>query len=156
MAERPLVWLYRGTLVHVVDGDTADIQVTRDIDFGFRQQMQLSAVMRFRLSGIDTPEASGATRIMGATARVQLGDLLYPGPLQVESLGQPDKYGGRWDARVIAFPVVKGFVQAMGIDVAQHLLRTGYAQAYDGKGARPKWDPSAPYPLAPAGIEGSG
>ena len=151
MAERPLLWLYRGDLVRVIDGDTADIRVTRDIDFGFRMQHQMSAVMRFRLEGIDTPEASGATRMMGVAARVELGDLLYPGPFQLESRGEPDKYGGRWDARIVVFGrTMDGArtVQAgMGIDVCEYLLRHGFAQRYTGAGPRPVWDPAARYPL---------
>lgn len=142
-------WVYSGELVRVIDGDTAVLRVARPIDFGFRMAHQLSAVVTFRLTGIDTPELVGATRAIGERARDRLHDMLTvqtglgewrPTPLRVLSLGEPDKYGGRWDARVL-------LDFAVPLDVGELLVRQGYAQSYSGKGPRPTWDPAAPYPL---------
>jgi len=139
-------WEYLGELVHVVDGDTVDLRVMRDVvaDFGFRMDMRLrlSAVMRFRLVGVDTPESTGPCRLFGKLAANVLAVMLSTADsIRVESLGEPDKYGGRWDARI--------FVETPSglLDVAEVLVSNGYAQRYDGKGPRPTWNPEARYPL---------
>lgn len=139
--ENRSAWVYRGALVRVVDGDTVDIRVSRELDFGFRLRHELSAVMRFRLVGIDTPELTGPTKLLGRVAAHTLTWMLA-GPLTVESLGEPDKYGGRWDGRILARRENGAL-----FDVSQELIRLGYAKAYTGQGPRPTWDPSAPYPL---------
>lgn len=130
-------WVYSAELVRAIDGDTVVMRVSRPVDFGFRQQHELSGVYTFRLSGIDTPERTGPTRDMGESARMMLLRLLSLGPNTVHSLGEPDKYGGRWDARILVGEV----------DVGAKLVELGYALPYDGKGPRPTWDPAAPYPL---------
>lgn len=137
-------WIYRGELVHVVDGDTVDLRVSRPDDFGFRMWSERSAVMRFRLSGIDTPERTGTTRVMGLAAAAFLQDLLKDARhIEVESLGEADKYGGRWDARIRLL----GDAPDVWVDVGQYLVLLGYARAYHGKGPRPTWNPALPYPL---------
>lgn len=52
---------YRAELVKVVDGDTVDLKV----DLGF----YLSAALRFRVLGVDTPELRGGTDETKAKAR---------------------------------------------------------------------------------------
>ena len=145
-------WIYRAKLVRVVDGDTLDLRVERDVDFGFRMLHQLSAVMRFRVVGIDTPEKTGPTRELGRACTAYVERLLMPGlPLEVESFGEADKYGGRWDADV-RFNLVTDAAgpPARWVSLARHLVTLGYAQPYDGKGSRPSWDPTEPYPLPKA------
>lgn len=135
------LWLYRvEQLVKLTDADTLLLRVRRPIDFGFRRRTEISSVEEFRLAGIDTPERRGATRWMGELAvHALLGWLEAPALelLELTSLAEDDKYG-RWLARI---------VHDDDVDVAQWLLRKGYAQAYSGKGPRPTWDPAAPYPL---------
>lgn len=147
MAEPPVPqqWEYRGELVRVIDGDTVVLRVRRPVDFGFRMQHELSAVVTFRLAGIDTPELVGATRAMGEQARDFLHEVLRRAPaLSVLSLGEPDKYGGRWDAEVYSIEVGRS------LNVGTYLVACGYAQRYTGKGPRPAWDAGAPYPLVSA------
>ena len=55
-------FVYRVTLLRVVDGDTFDI----DIDLGF--SMQLTG-QRLRLLGVNTPETKGKTRDAGMQAK---------------------------------------------------------------------------------------
>jgi endonuclease YncB( thermonuclease family) len=146
----PGPWIYRAQIVRVIDGDTVDLHVARETDFGFRMYMELSAVMRFRISGIDTPEVVGATRAMGLLAadfvREQLCDARA---IEVESLGEPDKYGGRWDAVVRLRSDPAPFVlPPVWTDLAELLIARGYARAYTGRGARPEWNPAAAYPLS--------
>jgi micrococcal nuclease len=132
-------WVYRvEALVKLTDGDTLVLRVRRAVDFGFRRHTELSSVEEFRLAGIDTPEPRGATRHMGERASQELRTWFdRPDGLVLESLGEDDKYG-RWLARLICLD--RG-------DVAQWLLRNGFAKWYSGKGPRPTWDPAAPYPL---------
>lgn len=131
------------SLVHVVDGDTVDLLV----DLGFYARMQV----RFRLLGIDTPELKGATLAMGHDAAHVLEQLLLTAvEAEVESNGQADKYGPRWDGRIRVLPDSLGRLHTEWIDVGETLLRTGYAQPYTGEGARPTWDPRLPYPLRAA------
>lgn len=125
-------YIRRAELIHVVDGDTVDLRV----DLGFR----VFAELRFRLIGIDTPELTGPTRTMGRMAREALIDQLEGKVVTVESLGEPDKYGGRWD----------GKIRFGELDIATNLLTNGYALPYDGKGPRPQWSSIQPYPLVKA------
>lgn len=122
-------WIFRAALVRVVDGDTVDVAV----DLGFR----LTARVRFRVAGIDTPEVTGATHVMGQRAADRTLRFLAAEAIEIQSRGEVDKYGGRWD----------GGLSVAGVDLAETLLREGYAQRYSGKGPRPTWDPAGPYPL---------
>lgn len=135
----PGPWEYTGQLVHALDADTLLIRVRKRIDFGFRREMELSSVEEFRLSGIDTPESTGPTRLMGAHATAEVQELLSGREFKVISTGADDKYG-RW-LGAIYLPWLDGFL-------ADWLIANGLAQLYSGKGPRPKWDPTAPYPLA--------
>lgn len=63
-------YVYRATLVRVVDGDTADLE----LDLGFR----IAHALRVRLLGIDAPEKTGGTRAAGEAATRFLGSLLWP------------------------------------------------------------------------------
>lgn len=139
-------WRFAATYVHTVDGDTVDLCC----DLGFR----IAGFMRFRLlavgTGLDTPEKTGRTRSMGLAALAYVDRLISaPGAeLEVLSLGEVDKYGGRWDARISL--VMQLDVARVRVDLGDHLIRFGFAQPYDGKGARPTWNPDLPYPLPAA------
>lgn len=129
---------YDAKLVRVVDGDTVDLSV----DLGFR----VWAYPRFRLLGIDTPEKVGRTKAMGLAATAYVDRMLRNGSeLEVLSLGEPDKYGGRWDG-LVSLRMGKDEPR---IDLCEHLVRFGYAMPYGGTGERPAWDPAIPYPLPP-------
>jgi len=137
MSEGP--WVYAvEQLVKLTDGDTLLLRVRRPIDFGFRRKTQMSSVEEFRLAGIDTPERRGPTRAMGELAAQVLANWFdIPELLVLTSLAEDDKYG-RWLARIVCDDKV---------DVADWMLRKGYAQPYSGKGHRPAWDTAQPYPL---------
>jgi len=130
MAAPRTEWIFRASLVRVVDGDTVDL----DVDLGFRARMTL----RFRVAGIDTPEITGPTRTLGLLASARTAAFLARGGIEVTSRGEADKYGGRWDADI----------RALGVDLAETLVREGYALRWDGSGVRPHWDIAAAYPLA--------
>lgn len=145
------LWVYRASLVRVVDGDTLFLRVERDVDFGFRREMRLSSVEEFRLEGIDTPEHTGATKAMGAAALKRVDFLLrFADDIEVESTGKDEKYG-RWLGRITFEDGADAIRPATAgrIDLAEQLIREGYARAYDGKGKRLPWDPAALYPIAP-------
>lgn len=43
-------------VVKVVDGDTVDLELSRQLDLGFHVHVAASTVQRVRLLGVDTPE----------------------------------------------------------------------------------------------------
>ena len=55
------MYTYKATLRRVVDGDTVDL----DVDLGF----YMTAALRFRVLGVDTPELRGGTDETKAKAR---------------------------------------------------------------------------------------
>ena len=80
---------YKATLVRVVDGDTAYV----DVDLGF----DIKITIDFRLLGINAPEMKGATKVAGLAAKDHLTQLLGQGTLSLKSEKplKTDKYG-RW------------------------------------------------------------
>lgn len=150
-------WRYSARLVRVVDGDTLDLRVARDIDFGFRMLQRMSAVMRFRIVGVDTPEKVGRTHAIGLEATRYVERVFAVATdVEVLSLGEPDKYGGRWDARVgLRLPAPDALILApvtpLGpdgrLDLAELLVLEGYAMPYSGQGPRPEWNPALAFPL---------
>lgn len=134
-------WVFRAELLRVVDADTLDLR----LDLGFR----IGFSVRVRLEGIDTPERRGPTRELGerASAFVErmLGGESRDPQLEVETLAEVDKYGGRWLGRVR----LVGRDPGTWIDLGRYLVLLGYAQEWSGAGPRPTWDPAVPYPLLP-------
>jgi len=124
-------WIFYGGLYRVIDGDTFQAE----IDLGF------DTINRpiFRISGIDTPETEGATKQMGQIAKTYLERTLIRDTLTIASI-KKDKYGGRYDA----------IVRIGDSDVGDRMILDGYAKAYSGKGPRPVWDHTKPYPLPEA------
>jgi micrococcal nuclease len=61
-------YLYRGTVLRVVDGDTVDIE----LDLGF----SLSFKQRFRLYAINAPELRGAEREAGIKSKEALQEMI--------------------------------------------------------------------------------
>lgn len=62
-------YLYRASVVRVVDGDTIDV----DIDLGFYTWIKKQ---RIRLVGIDAPEPKGETKVEGLASTAFLTDLI--------------------------------------------------------------------------------
>ena len=83
-----MIYIYKASLVRVVDGDTVDLI----IDLGF----DTSRKERFRLYGIDAPELRTAA---GKVAKAWLEDALMPlesiyvQTLQHKTKAKRDKYG---------------------------------------------------------------
>jgi micrococcal nuclease len=83
-----MIYIYKASLIRVVDGDTVDLI----IDLGF----DTSRKERFRLYGIDAPELRTAA---GKTAKAWLEDALMPldaiyvQTIQLSTKAKRDKYG---------------------------------------------------------------
>lgn len=110
-------------VVRVVDGDT--ILVKAHIWLG--QEVETSV----RLIGIDTPELKGrceAERQKAEAARNFLATRLDGQSVQLFDV-LTDKYGGRVLARV---------QDGQGGDIAEALIKAGFARRYDG-GRRESW-----------------
>ncbi|MEY4213100.1 MAG: hypothetical protein RL458_1326 [Pseudomonadota bacterium] len=99
-------------VVRVIDGDTIDAILTRDI--GFRHVATWR--QRLRILGIDCPEVTGITRAAGAAATAFTRDWLAAEPVACETIKQ-DAFG-RWLARVF---------RADGTDLATALIDAGHA-----------------------------
>lgn len=162
-------WKYAGQVTNVVDGDTVDIDLLLGelalgpittgiegdpslrpaagaaIDLGFHLVLGLSegkarlvGRFRFRLLGYNAPETHGIERSMGLIASgAAQAYLPIETRVQVETF-KGDAFG-RWLARV-RLPD--------GRDLVGALLERGFGVAWDGKGDRPRFDPTRPYPLA--------
>jgi micrococcal nuclease len=111
---------YRAEILRVVDGDTLEM----DIDLW----PSLRARSLVRLKGLDTPELRGPAceRSLAQRARDYLATLAI-GAAQVD-LVEPDKFGGRIDARVTA----------RGVDLVSAMIEGGHGRPYDG-GKRGPW-----------------
>lgn len=113
-------WIWPGTtVVRVVDGDTFDAQVARDLGFYGEAAFRV----RFRLQRINAPKRSSAA---GARAGARLAELLAA-PFTLES-GKPYKYGGEWMAEVTL---------PDGRNASDVLVAEGHAVYWDGTGPRP-------------------
>ena len=85
-------YLYRATVLNVVDGDTVDME----IDAGFHATI----TTRFRLFGINAPERKGETKQAGDEARDALLTMIPVGSeVLVKTHKGQDKYG-RWLAEI--------------------------------------------------------
>lgn len=137
---------YSVKLLRWVDGDTFDAQVMIEaklVDVGFHVEVLSQGAqfkIRFRLFNYEAPEDSGPERPMGLVA-TQAARLLAPeaGHFSILSYKVPEKYG-RWLARVML---------PDGRDLADRLVQLGYGKFWDGRLARPTFDP-ATYPTLAA------
>lgn len=116
------LWVYRATILRVVDGDTIDAEV--DLGFGVYRRD------RFRLQGIDTPELNSRDpdeRQRALHARNRLIELAGAGTrvLLRTHRDRQEKYG-RYLTEV--------WTEA-GQDVVATLLQEGHGHTYSG-GAR--------------------
>lgn len=166
----PPTWTYDGRVARVVDGDTVDLDLALGacslgpiqpgrledpalrpgagaaLDLGFHlvlgieaRELRLVGRLRFRLMGYNAPEVHGVERPLGILAAARLAELLPVGtPVTVETF-KGDAFG-RWLAAVR--------VARIG-DVVDALVGEGFGVRWDGRGDRPRFDPSARYPFAP-------
>jgi micrococcal nuclease len=112
-----LSYIYRAIVVRVIDGDTAIL----DVDLGFYTTVRMSC----RLVGINCREHDQPG---GKEATAYTASLLPIGTEVVVTSVIPDKFAGRFDGH-IELPD--------GRDVADVLVRAGFAAQWDGRGPRP-------------------
>lgn len=132
-AEDPTLYTYDATLVRVVDGDTVELDVFKEVvfeyDFGFHQKVKIdyhpTARLVFRLLGINAPEKKGDTLEAGRKSQAALTMLLQSGKLIVATSKQ-DKYG-RWLASITVAPPGN-----QPISVSQWMIDSGFAVKYEG------------------------
>lgn len=112
-------YLYRATVERVVDGDTIDV----DIDLGFYTWLKSQ---RIRMVGIDAPETRGEERQEGLAAKAFLVDLIEGKEIIIRTYkakdgGDEKGKWGRWLGRIYF----------NGLDINQHMIETGHAEAYE-------------------------
>lgn len=112
------MYTYAATVVRVIDGDTAIL----DVDLGFRTWRRGGS---FRVAAINARELHAEG---GPEARDHLAALLPVGTVVTLTSVRPDKYGERYDA-LIALPD--------GSDLGAQLVRTAWAAAWTGRGVAP-------------------
>jgi micrococcal nuclease len=105
-------------VVRVIDADTLVLDV--DLGFGVWQRYQ-----SFRLLGCNGREHSD---VGGLEATANLAAMLPAGTFVSLTSIKPDKYGGRYDAR-ITLPD--------GRDLTQVLVTEGWVAVWNGKGLKP-------------------
>ena len=123
-------FMYTGRVRRIIDGDTLILQ---DIDLGFNIKLDN---IKFRLNNFNAPEARGTEKPIGKIAKRKLQELL---PVNTEVLFRSYKADafGRYLADIIL---------PDGQTLSAFLVKLGYGVHWDGKGKRPSFDPSAPYP----------
>lgn len=121
-----MLYTYRATVLHVVDGDTVDLSVSLGFEMAYKA--------RFRLVGINTPESYGpAACDEGRAAKQYLVDLLREGtPLVVKTTKDKKEKYGRFLAELF---VLDADGQPLAKSVNQTMIEVGHAKAYFG-GAR--------------------
>lgn len=114
-------------IVRVIDGDTIDASVTRDLGFGG----VATFVVRLRLNRVNAPSLSTAA---GKAAEHYLSDCVAGDPVATITTVKPYKYGGpdgspgEWMAEV---------VDRRAVNLSDAMVNAGHAVYWDGQGARP-------------------
>ncbi len=119
---------YQANITRILDGDTFDATV----DLGFHTYSK----QRFRLLNYSAPEIRGEEREMGLVAKQKLEEMLPVGSECRIKSEKTEKFG-RWLAEI---------AWSDGQSLSGHLISLGYGLIWDGKGKRPRFDPTA-YPL---------
>lgn len=112
-------YLYRATVVRVVDGDTVDV----DIDLGFYVWLKNQ---RIRLVGINAPEPRGKTKKSGKRSSKYLKKLIEGKEIIIRTIKSKKDKGDRKDS----FRRWLGVLYLNGMDVNQHMIERGYAEVY--------------------------
>lgn len=114
-------------IVRLVDGDTLDVAVTRDVGFGGT----LTYPVRLRLARINAPAKSSTA---GKAAAAYLAGLLPVGGVFDLVTVKPYKYSGPPDATGEYMAEV---TLPDGRDVSDVMVSSGHAVWWDGDGPRP-------------------
>lgn len=114
-------------VTNVVDGDTIDAMVTRDL--GFNGQVVFP--VRLRLTGINAPKLASER---GRAARDRVVDLVGERKVVHITTFKPYKYGGPASS---SGQYMAQVVLAGGGDLAETLVAEGLVARWDGQGARP-------------------
>jgi endonuclease YncB( thermonuclease family) len=120
-------WLWPNSVItNVVDGDTIDARLTRDIGFGGTTTF----IVRLRLNRINAPAKSTT---VGKQAKAALDHLLGQ-TVTIETrkpykYGGPDSSPGEWMAEV---------TNALGVNLSDWMVSQGFAVPWDGTGERPE------------------
>lgn len=105
-------YTYDCRIVRVIDGDTFDAELSRDI--GFRCRPTWRQILR--PIGINCPEMTGASKALGVAARAYAEQWLAAEALTVETVRQENF--GRWLAHIR---------RADGSSLADALVAAGHA-----------------------------
>jgi micrococcal nuclease len=114
------VYEYLAEVVRVLDGDTIEVFIEKDVGF--------DVVVRFkkqvRIVGIDAPEKFGVTKAAGLASKALMQSLLPAGTKVVMKTEKPDsteKFG-----RFLAH------VWLGDVNLSEHMIQAGAAKAYSG------------------------
>jgi endonuclease YncB( thermonuclease family) len=120
-------WPWPGSrIIDVIDGDTVDALVERDLGFGGRVLFPV----RLRLARLNTAKASTAR---GKRARDRVRQLTEGVVCDITTV-KPYKYGGPQDR---AGEYMAEVVLPDGSNLSDLLIREGLAVFWDGQGPRP-------------------
>lgn len=125
-----IMFEYRVIITRILDGDTFDATV----DLGFHTYSK----QRFRLTNYSAPEIRGEEREMGLIAKQKLEEMLPVGSEWAVRSEKTEKFG-RWLAEI---------AWSDGQSLSSYLISLGYGLIWNGKGKRPRFDPTV-YPLHP-------
>jgi endonuclease YncB( thermonuclease family) len=121
-------WAWPGSRVaRVVDGDTLDALVTRDIGFGGR----VTYPVRLRLARVNAPAGKSAA---GKESSAFLAGLLPAGAVVDLVTVKPYKYSGPADD---TGEYMTEITLPDGRNVSDVMVATGHAVSWDGEGPRP-------------------
>lgn len=123
----PTSWSWPASkVVRVIDGDTIDVQVTRDLGFGGSATFPI----RLRLNRINAPKLSSAK---GKAACARVAALLVAGTVDLVTV-KPYKFGGPDDQRG---EFMAEITLPDGRNLSDVLIAERLATAWDGQGTRP-------------------
>lgn len=121
--------MYRARCRRIIDGDT----LIMNVDVGFYITLNN---LKFRLMNYNAPEARGTEKPLGRVAKRQLQELIPVNSELLIKVFKADAFG-RYLCDIIL---------PDGQTLSDFLVKLGYGVHWDGKGKRPSFDPTAPYP----------
>jgi micrococcal nuclease len=119
------MWEYRCKIVHIVDGDTVDV----DIDLGFGIELKDE---RVRIMGIDTPESRTTDLIekqFGLAAKARCKELLPVGSTQI-LMSELNKEGEDMKGK---FGRILGDFKLGKESYTETMIQEGHAVRYEGQ-----------------------
>lgn len=109
-------WAYDVEWCRVIDGETVDAKLQRNVDFGFQVQQRVSAIVRLRLRGIFAPAVD---ELGSDKSKMELMALTSSGPLRAVTYKGRDKR--EW-LTVLFVDTPDGVV-----NINDEMVRTGHA-----------------------------